>query len=94
MKRKVPPITWTILCFLILALSATSYAKTADTLVIVLRLSLLLVFSALGVREWWRYQHRAQWSNSRSDAGASLLRRWRRWATDEPENDGDRKPRK
>ena len=83
MNRKVPPIIWTVLFFLVLGLSATRYAKTADTFVIVLRLTLLLVFSVLGVREWWRYHHRAQWGNPRSDA--SILRRWRRWYTDEHE---------
>jgi hypothetical protein len=82
-KRRVPPIVWTILCILVFALGATSYSKTADILVIVVRMSVVLVLSGLGLREWWKYHHRSGWSNSRKDAASTLLRRWRRWFTDD-----------
>src|SRR5262249_58355910 len=82
-KHKVPPILWTILCLVILSFGATPYEKTMNIVLIVVRLTLLLIFSVLVVREWWKYQHRSQWSDTESDAGHDLLRRWRRWATGE-----------
>jgi hypothetical protein len=82
-KRKVPPILWTMLCVLLLALGATSYAKTANSILIVVRLSLLVVTSVLVVQEWWNYQQRSRSRNMRRNTGSNLLRRWRRWATDE-----------
>jgi len=82
-KRRVPPIIWTILCILVFALGATSYSKAADILVIAVRMSLALVLSGLGLREWWKYHHRPGWSNTRQDVGSTLLRRWRRWITDD-----------
>jgi hypothetical protein len=82
-KRKVPPVLWTILCILILSFGATPFEKTVNRLLIVLRLSVLVVFSVLAVREWWKYQHRSQWNNMESDAAHNLLRRLRRWTTDD-----------
>jgi hypothetical protein len=84
-KRAVPPITWTILCILILAAGVSPYAKTANIILIVFRLAFILVISVLGLREWWKYHHRdTHWSNVPPDAGSSFLRKLRRWFIDEP----------
>jgi hypothetical protein len=82
-KRKVPPILWTILCVLVLALASTPYAKRANTILIAVRLGLIMMFSLLVVREWWKFQNRAPGRNVEADAAHNLLRRWRRWVTDE-----------
>jgi hypothetical protein len=84
-KHKVPPILWTILCILLLALGGTSYAKRLGATFLALRLIFVIVLSVLAVREWWKYQHRSQWNNMEEDAAHNLLRRLRRWATDEHE---------
>src|SRR5438105_9372740 len=83
-KRKVPPVVWTILCVLLLAAGATPYGKTADVVLITIRLLSLIVISALVVREWWRYHHRDGWTNTREDAGQSFLLKLRRWSLGEP----------
>jgi hypothetical protein len=67
----VPPIIWTILCILVFAVGATSYSKAADLLVIAIRMTAALVLSGLGLREWWKYQHRSGWTNTRLDAGST-----------------------
>jgi hypothetical protein len=83
-KRAVPPIAWTILCFLLLAVGATPYAKTANIILIVVRLVFTVVISVLGVREWWKYYHRdPHWSNVPPDGFSNLLRKMRRWIIDE-----------
>jgi hypothetical protein len=84
-KHKVPPILWTILCLLIFAVGASPYAKRFDGAFLTLRLVFVIVLSMLAVREWWEYQHRSQWNNIEEDATHNLLRRLRRWATDEQE---------
>jgi hypothetical protein len=83
-KRAVPPITWTILCFLLLAVGVTPYAKTANIILIVVRLVSIVVISVLGVREWWKYYHRdPHWSNVPPDGVSNFLRKVRGWAIDE-----------
>jgi hypothetical protein len=85
-RRAIPPITWTILCILILAAGVSPYAKTANIILIAFRLFCLVVISVLGGREWWKYHHRddPRWSNVPPDAGSSFLRKLRRWMVDEP----------
>ena len=83
-QRKVPPIIWTILLILILALNGTPYVKTANLVLIVARLILLVVLSVAVIRQWWNYQHRLQGGNTRHEAGDNLFERWRRWTMDEP----------
>ena len=84
-NRRVPPILWTILCLLFISFEVTPYAKRLVIVFAALRFIFVAVLSLLIVREWWIYQHRSQWNNMESDAGHSLLRKLRRWATDEPE---------
>ncbi len=84
-KRIIPPLTWTILCILLLAVGATPYAKTANIILIVARLVFIVVISVLGIGEWWKYRHRdAHWSNVPPDAGSHFLQKLRRWMIDEP----------
>jgi len=84
-NHKVPPILWTILYFLFIGFELTPHAKRLVVAFAALRFIFVTVLSVLVVREWWIYQHRSQWNNMESDAAHSLLRRLRRWATDEPE---------
>jgi hypothetical protein len=83
-QKQVPPILWTILCILIIALESTPFAKRVGPVFLALRLIFVLVLSLLVVREWWNYQHRLQ-NDIESDSGHKLLRKLRRWATDEHE---------
>ena len=82
-KHKVPPILWTILCIVVLAFEATPYAQRFNGVFLTLRLLFVSMLSILAVREWWKYQHRSQWTNMEEDTAHNLLRRLRRWATDE-----------
>jgi hypothetical protein len=84
-NHRVPPILWTILCFLFIGFGLTPYSKRLVVVFAALRFVFVTVLSVLVVREWWIYQHRSRWNNMESDAGHSLLRKLRRWATDEPE---------
>jgi len=82
-KRVIPPITWTILCFLLLAVGATPYAKTANIILIIVRLVFIVVVSVLAVMDWWKYyQCDPHWSNV-PDGGSTFLRKLRGWALDE-----------
>jgi nitrogen fixation/metabolism regulation signal transduction histidine kinase len=64
---------------LLLSLSATSYAQTANYLLISIRVVLLLILSVLLVREKFRKSDEPQ----RPDGGDKLLKSWRRWFYDE-----------
>ncbi len=73
-------------CLLFLSFAATTpYSKTADLALIFLRLAIVVVLSILVVRERWRYRDdRPQPdTRSRSDAGDTILQRFRRWYYDE-----------
>lgn len=72
---------------LLLSFVATAhYSKTADLALISLRLALVVVLSILVVRERWRDRDDRQWNatHPKSDAGDTLLQRFRRWSYDEP----------
>jgi hypothetical protein len=76
-------------CLLLLSFAATTpYSKTADLALISLRLGLVAVLSILVVRERWRYRNDSQerGTNPDSDAGDSILQRFRRWIYDEQEH--------
>ena len=83
MRGKVGAWTVFLLCLLLLSFAATThYSKTADLALISLRLALLVVLSILVVRERWR--HRDDRLHPKSDAGDTILQRFRRWYYDEP----------
>ena len=74
------------LCLLLLSFAATTpYSKTADVALISLRLALVAVLSILVVRERWRHRDDRQQPPTRpkSDAGDTILQRFRRWYYDE-----------
>ncbi|HWZ99756.1 MAG TPA: hypothetical protein VN025_18510 [Candidatus Dormibacteraeota bacterium] len=81
MRKKV--IAWSLFlaCVLFLSLAATPYSRTADELLITVRLTLLIVISILVVRERWRHPHESQHSTTSgsSDVGSTFLNRFRHW---------------
>jgi len=87
MRGKVGAWTVFLLCLLLLSFAATThYSKTADLALISLRLALVVVLSILVVRERWRHQDNRQQppNHTKSDAGDTILQRFRRWYYDEP----------
>ena len=82
MRSKVGAWAVFLACLLLLTFAATThYSKIADLAFISLRLSLLAVLSILVVRERWRHRDdwRQQGTYPRSDAGDTILQRFRRW---------------
>jgi hypothetical protein len=81
MRKKV--IAWSLFlaCVLFLSLAATPYSRTADELLITIRLTLIVVISILVVRERWRHSHGSHPSNisANQDVGTTFLDRFRRW---------------
>ena len=81
MRRKV--LAWTLFLgsLLLLSLAATPYSRAADAALISARLTLLIVFSALVVRERWRNRHELPGKAAPSDSDVSdqFLQRFRRW---------------
>lgn len=81
MRKKV--IAWSLFlaCVLFLSLAATPYSRTADELLITIRLTLIIVISILVVRERWRHADASRPSNisASQDVGATFLDRFRRW---------------
>jgi hypothetical protein len=69
-------------CLLLLSfVAATRYSRSADLVLISLRLAVVLVLSILVVRERWRHRDDPQRRDARSslDAGDTILQRFRRW---------------
>jgi hypothetical protein len=81
MRKKI--IAWALFlaCILFLSLATTPYSRTADVLLITVRLTLVIVISILVVRERWRYPHesRSGAASASADVGATFLHRVRRW---------------
>jgi energy-coupling factor transporter transmembrane protein EcfT len=80
-KHKVPPIIWTILCFLLLvalAVTPLRYKGEVNLVFISLRFGLTLVVGVVGIRSYWRY-----WHHGLLEPTKSWLRRWRKWMLDE-----------
>ena len=77
-------------CLLLLSFAATTpYSKTADLALISLRLALVAVLSIMVVRERWRHRDDLRrLSSPRSDAGDTILQRFRRWYYDEQKHPG------
>lgn len=77
MRKSV--IAWSLflVCVLFLSLAATPYSRTADELLITVRLTLLIVVSILVVRERWRHSHDSH--EGSADVGSTFLKRFRRW---------------
>ncbi len=78
-------------CLLLLSFAATTrYSKSADLGLISLRLALVLALSILVVRERCRHRDDPQRRDARSssDAGDTILQRFRRWYYDEQKNPG------
>jgi len=74
-----------LLFLILLSLGFTPYSRTANLLLISLRLAIIAVLSVLFLRERWRYRYhpRATELSRAPDAGDAILRRWRRWFYDE-----------
>ena len=70
-----------LVCLLVLSFSATPYSRTANFVWISLRLTLVAVLSVLALREWWRNRidPHVRRADGDSDAGDSMLQRFRRW---------------
>jgi len=82
MRGKVGAWAIFLACLLLLSFAATThYSKTADLALITLRLALLAVLSILVVREQWH--HRDGQRQCGTDAGDTILQRFRRWYYDE-----------
>ena len=81
MRKKV--IAWSLFlaCALFLSLAATPYSRTADALLITVRLTLLIVLSILVVRERWRHadDSHPRAASANADVGSTFLRRFRHW---------------
>jgi hypothetical protein len=81
MRKKV--IAWSLFlaCVLFLSLAATPYSRTADELLITVRLTLIIVISILVVRERWRHSNGSHPSSisASQDVGTTFLDRFRRW---------------
>ena len=71
--------------FLLSFAAATPYSKSADLALISLRLAIVVVLSVLVLRERWRHRDDLQRRASRptSEAGDSILQRFRRWYYDD-----------
>jgi len=79
----VPPIAWTILCFLLLVLLAATprrYQADVNLIFITVRLVLTAAVAIVGFRYYWRYWHHGE-SGLRSRK--RVLYRWRKWMLDE-----------
>lgn len=73
-----------IACLLLLSFGATPYHKLADTALITVRFSLVLLLSVLLVRERWNHRHDFPGGRGRpADRGDSILQRVRRWYYDD-----------
>ena len=73
-----------VACLLLLSLGASSYHKVADSALIAIRLTLILVLSVLVVRERWRHRKDLPGGRGRPyDSGESVLQRFRRWYYDQ-----------
>jgi energy-coupling factor transporter transmembrane protein EcfT len=62
-KHKVPPITWTILVFLLLlalAVTPVRYKGEVNLIFLLLRLFFTLVVAVVGIRAYWRYWHHGE----------------------------------
>ena len=70
-----------VACLLLFSLGATGYHKVADSALIAIRLSLVIVLSVLIVRERWNSRDRGMLNphNPRE----TILQRLRRWFYDE-----------
>ncbi|MBS1840698.1 MAG: hypothetical protein JSS69_02285 [Acidobacteria bacterium] len=77
MRKKV--IAWSVFlaCVLFLSLAATPYSRTADELLITIRLTLVIVISVLVVRERWKRPRESRPDST--DADSAFLRRVRTW---------------
>jgi hypothetical protein len=74
-----------LLCLLVLSFAATSrYSKTADLLLICVRLALVAGLSILVVHERWTYRGASSVGDPGANSrGGSILQRFRRWYYDE-----------
>ena len=82
-KHNVPPITWTILCFLLLvslALTPRRYQSEVNLVFITLRLVLSSVLAIVGFGYYWRYWHQGE---SGPGLRKGFLYRWRKWTLDQ-----------
>jgi hypothetical protein len=86
MSRKAGAWMLFLVFLLLLSLGFTQYGQIANYLLISIRLALIAVLSILFVREWWKYRHHPQGTESgvTPDAGDTVLRRFRRWYYDAP----------
>lgn len=73
-----------IASLLLLSLGGTPYHKIADTTLIAIRFSLVIVLSVLVIRERWNGRHDLPGGTHRSHHfSGSVLQRMRRWYYDE-----------
>lgn len=81
MRKKIIAGSLFLACVLFLSLAVTPYSRTADELLITVRLTLIIVISILVVRERWRrpLESRSGATVIGSDVGASFLNHFRRW---------------
>lgn len=81
MRKKIVAWSLFLACLLFLSLAATPYSRTADLLLITIRLTLIIVISILVVRERWRRTHESHSGAAITghDVGTSFLYRFRRW---------------
>ena len=79
-----------LLCLLVLSFAATSrYSKTADLLLICVRLTLVASLSVLVVRERWTNRESSDAGDRDANApSGSILQRFRRWYYDEEKHPG------
>lgn len=70
-----------VACLLLLSLGATSYHKLADTALIAVRFSLVIVLSVLVIQERWNNRHGQ--ARDLNDTDETVLQRMRRWYYDE-----------
>src|SRR5271169_5931260 len=85
-RRKAGGWALFLACLLLISFAATTpYSRTADLILISLRLALVVVLSILVVRERCRYRDDSQRRDARSgtDSGDTILSRFRRWYYDE-----------
>jgi hypothetical protein len=62
-KHKVPPMTWTILVFMLLialAVTPVRYKGEVNLIFLSLRLFFTLVVAVVGIRAYWRYWHHGE----------------------------------
>ena len=81
MRKKILAWSLFLASLLFLSLGATPYSRTADAALITLRLTLLIVLSALVIRERWKYpgESHEKSTGGTSDIGHSFLQHCRRW---------------